>query len=322
MNTQLTVADVRASLSYIVNASNPNDPLFLSYLNRATQRVTNSGKWNGNMEEITIQATELNDSAVGFITLPRRQQSILGVSNRKVPAPTYSQWHQYIENGPGRLDPTWNYMGMLVDCGDGWPSQRIIPEGTSVTLRFQISNPLDANKTVRLFGIKDNKRIFSDDGEGVALITAFPFADTTQLFDKLTGVQKIQMIGDQSLHTVDGATVYQIGEYEPTETRPCYHRYQTNVIPEHETDRAFKILAQRRYVPLVAETDWVIPGNMEALEAALRAQQKADSYQQADALALWSEAYSVLNQETRAQRGAAKVPIENSSLFSNMGHAI
>jgi len=322
VNTQINVADARRYLYSIVNQSNPNDVLFLQYLNRACQRMTNSGKWLGSIDEITIQPTEINDSLIGFVTLDRRHQSILGTNFRWCPAPVYSQWHKYTENGPGWVDPTWSYGGSLIDCGDGWPSQRVITEGTSPTLRFEISNPLDAGKIVRLFGKKDNKTIFSSDGEGVQLVTAFPFADTTQTFDKLTGIQKVQMLGNQTLHTVDGATVYQIGEYEPTETRPCYHRYQTNILPTTGENRAIKILAQRRWVELVAETDWVIPGNLEALDSALRAQQQQDTYQTAAALALWGECYSILNQEARAQRGAAQVPVANGSMFADMGHAV
>ena len=258
MQTQLNVADARANLYSIVDASNPNNPIFLQLLNKGTKKMTDSGKWLGAIEAITITPTEINDSALGFITLPRRYQSILGTNFQRVPAPTYSQWHQYTENGPGWIDATWSYGGMLIDCGDGWPSQRVITEGTSPNLRFEISNPADAGKTVRFFGMKDNRRIFSADGEGIALTTVFPSAQTAQTFDKLTGIQKDEMIGNQNLYTVDGATVYQIGEYEPTETRPCYHRYQTNIIPTTGDDRVIKILAQRRWIKLVAETDWVI----------------------------------------------------------------
>jgi hypothetical protein len=124
------------------------------------------------------------------------------------------------------------------------------------------------------------------------------------------------MLYPWTLSVVNGSTVTQIGTYYPGETRPTYHRYQTGV-----TSDPIQTLCYRRFIPLVAETDWVVPGNLSALRYGL----KALAFERAGQLDLASAAFTTalafLNQEAKASRGgAAGVP--NLRFFGVRGRSI
>jgi hypothetical protein len=114
---------------------------------------------------------------------------------------------------------------------------------------------------------------------------------------------------------VNGATVTQIGRYYPSETRPTYRRYQTGT-----TDEAIQTICYRRFIPLVAETDWVMPGNLSALRYGLKALAFERAGQLDLAQASLTTAISYLNQEAKASRGGAIPSLNIHSEFSRGVH--
>lgn len=293
MNTRLTVAD--ASL-FLEQYSGPN---FMPRLNLVLARYTSSGLWNGVCNESFYGS---GTGGLGYITLSRYDESILGVDFCCRPQLVYNQFYQFNPIGIGYVPEDKKGCGSLYDMGDGFVTQRDIT-GTC-TLRLKLEDPADAGKTVRFYGKdEDGKEIYTSAGiKGSTLTTVSPSADTTQLFTSLSGIQFPFFQGYVTLWQVILGVETQIGVYAPGETRPCYRRYKTGIIDDNVPIRLF---CRQRFLPVVAPTDWVIPGNLGALKFGLLAIIHEDAGRLEEGRASWLEGERLLNEELSAIRGSA-----------------
>ena len=182
MDTQLTVADVRAQLCYMVNSENPNDPLFLQYLNEVQQRLVNSGKWKGGI--MTLRYASSPD----FITMPYNYAGALALTYDRFPYPIFTQFHQYVEEGPGKVDEALHWPGILIDLGDGYCTQANIAAPSNIRV---YSSAADDTKKVRIYGNLAGVTVYDSSGnEGEEVTLAHPYVTTTNQFTEITGVTK------------------------------------------------------------------------------------------------------------------------------------
>lgn len=295
MDTRFTVADLRTALYTEVDATDINSSLFLPALNEVAEYFTYSGAWKGNTPKVTIPASD------GFFTLPRWYSSVLTLRYQRVPRPIFSQFYEFSESGPGELLDTESFYGVLADMGDGFVTQSDIT--TAGTLRVTIGGAGDAAKVIRLYGTDASGNVIYDSAgnQGLNLTTANPSADTSQVFATVTGIQApANMTLPWTLSVVNGGVPTQIGSYYPGETRPCYKRYQVG-----KTDEAIHTICRRRFIPLVAETDWVI-GSLRAYRYGLKGLAFEKAGQLAEAQGCFSTAIGFLNDEAKASRGGAR----------------
>lgn len=313
MNTRLTVADVRAQLWQLADPNDINSPKFLQMLNEVSEKLIYSGKWKGSTIQISF------DSSSGFITLPAEHYSVMAMTYNRCPGRTFTQYHGYQENGPGNLKDTLHWPGILLEVGDGFVTQTDIPSGTSGTLRITLSNAADATKEFRLYGTDASNNVIYDLAtgvEGVPVTGANPTVDTTQVFGNVTGIQAPDGLkGTWTLSYVVAGVPTQIGAYYPWETRPMYTRYQTGV-----AEKTIRILCQRRFRLMKAETDWVIPGNLAALKEAFRSLNYLDGSDDEKAAACFNRALFWLNNEAKAFRAGASTPMNFDLWGINAGN--
>jgi hypothetical protein len=307
MDSRLTVADCRAALYNEVDATDVYSSLFLPRLNEVCERFMLSGKWKGMVVRLTLPASQ------GFVTLPRNFQNILVHRYKKIPGPMFTHYHEFSVAGPGEVDSAFAYPGFLIDMGDGFATQADIETAGTATLAPDSVD--DVGKVIRLFGEDENgNEIFDSDGlRGINVTLALPSVTTTQQFSRITGITAPQNIVGYWTLSVSGD---QIGSYAPGETRPRYRRYQTGV-----TEDNIEVLAQRRYVPMVSESDWVIPGNLTALRYGFQAMQYESAAQLQEAQAVFARGLAFLNQEARLSRGGAN-PTLNIRFFGVRGPTI
>jgi len=297
MNTRLTVLDVQNAIGALFPTSD-----FIPFLNQALDQLTQSGRWKGSLIYVEF------DSSNGFITLPYEYSSILGVNLDDWTPPVFSQFHRYIESGPGRLDETKPTPGFLEDMGDGFATLVNIPTDGS-TLRVVIGDLADANKTIRFYGSYQGKQIFDTTGVGFNFTPNAITTDGVTPMDTITGIKfPVSATGSPTyqwpiyLYSVaPDTTATLLGIYYPPDIRPSYHRYQTGT-----TTKAIRCLCQRRFIPVYQTTDWVFPGSLRAVKAAMQAVQCEDSNNYDQAAPLWNIAYDSLNKMTHSGRGAAK----------------
>lgn len=311
MSSQLTRGMVRAQLYSYVDPSNPNSPLFDQRLNEVIERFTNSGTWKG----CIVEAVFPTDTD-GRIVLPYYIDSILAGTLRGVPAPVYTTFHMFTEVGPGYILPN-NQTGIpFFDLGDKFPTETEIPAGSYGVLRTTISDAGDVGKVNRYFGLDENgDEIFDAEGNrGEQVILANPTVDTVNQFSRVTGVQKQESLGMETLAWMDGATPTTLSTYYPTETVPLRHAYQIGTVNEDPTyaEKTLACLCRRRYVPLTADTDFVIPGNLGAIKfglLALNAESAPADNMRETAKRYWADAYQLLDQQHKATRGGARSAI-------------
>lgn len=307
MDTQITVADARARLYREVDAANINSPVFVSALNEAIERLTNSGLWKSSIEYVRIPA-----STKKFFTLPRQYASALSLRYRGLPQMMFTQFYPFSVSGAGQRDDAddWKYFNsVMVDLGDGFVTQDDIV--TPGPLRVAIDNATDAGKAIRLFGTDVNDRpIYDSMGRaGIEVLTVNPVVTTTQIFKTVTGIQAPAMVRPWLLSVVNNSIVTQLGVYQPGETRPMYKRYGIGT-----RDDVIECLAARRYIPVVNESDWVFPGNISALRYALQMLAFEAAGQQAEAQGAWQGALGFLNDEARYARGGAQPSVNIISI--------
>lgn len=310
MESRLTVADCRAALYKEVDATDVYSSEFLPKLNEACERFMLSGKWKGMVIKLALPASQ------GFVTLPRFVQTLLVQRYKGYPGPMFTHYYEFSINGPGEVNDQYAYPGMLIDMGDGFCTQADIE--TAGTLRLTPGSVDDAGKVIRLYGEDENgEEIFDADGvRGLNVTLAMPSVTTTQQFSKVTGITAPQnIVAYWTLSVFNNPTLTEIGQYAPGETRPRYRRYQTG-----KTEDTIEVLAQRRFVPAVAESDWVVPGNLTALRYGLQALRYEDAAQLQEAQAVFSRGLAFLNQEVRLSRGGAQ-PTLNLKFFGVRGRS-
>jgi len=299
MNTQLTVADVRQQLE-----PQFGEQSFLQILNEVCERITKSGKWNGAILEVDFPSSD------GFITLPYEFESVLAMTYNRMPALTYTQFHTYTINGPGEIQDTLNWPGVLIDMGDGFATQSDI--STDGVLKVA-TNAADDGKQIRIFGNNAGVEVFDNDGLAGELVTCTaPFVNTTNSFSQITGIQATP---DPSTVMQRAWSLYDAGSnllssYYPGESRPSYRRYKTG-----QADEAIRLICQRRFIRMRNESDWVIPGNIPALRAGFWAWKFEDGSDSDKAEQNWSRCINLLNQEAKYSRGGG-IP---STSFINWG---
>lgn len=256
MDSIITLADARVQLARFGYTSAE----FLRKLNRASEFYLESDVYTDIFSIVEF------DSSTGSITIPRCYGRAIGVQDDDLNKPIVNQQVEWFECGIGRQDPSRMTLDGLIDQGSHFCTQSDVlvddVEQTG-TLRVKVNDVADRTKTWRFDG-KDGSgnRVFSATGSlGVGLTLAAASGDTTQLFKEVQGIQAPVTVAFWTLWKVISGVETQIGRYEPGETRPRYVRYRTRV-----TDRPIRVFCYRKYVPLVSETDWVHPDNVNANE--------------------------------------------------------
>lgn len=290
---------------------NPNSELFLPTLNQADERIINSGQWKNMFVGVDYYST------TGYITLPRRCESIVGITRVNAPTVPFARMQEFMTSGPGFLDDTTADLRMIIDQCD------VCTQEVQTTIgypRLTISSTQDVGQVVRVYGNDaDGNPVFDTDGiEGIPLTLANPTVTaSTEMF--VTQIVKPITVGNVTLSVVVSGTPTTLSVYEPSETNPIYRRYKVGTIAARDDDKpVFRCLCKRRFVRLVQETDLVWPDNIGALKFAMKAvqleQTGADELQESELF--WQKCYQVLNQGLKQNRGAIRPKMAIDWTFS------
>lgn len=288
--------------------SDPNSTDFAPAINQVSERLVQSGKWQGNMEKVVFGVAP----TVGYITLPPHMVALLGGGFDIWPgAPIWSQFHEFMECGPGTWDQNFIWPYQFIDAGDQYATQYdVVAPGV---LRVY-SAAADNGLKVRLSGIDKNTGYPVTDSNGVdgeEVTLAFPFVQTTHHFSTVSSVKKPLTKNIINLWVLpdDGSALYQIGTYQTVETVPQYHRYLVGNVQIINNAPAIRTLCQRRYFPVQAETDLVYPPSIGAFKYGLQALNYEDLNRNVDAGQQWDYAIKIMNNQTHATRGGARIEL-------------
>ena len=297
----MILSQVRQLLHQHVSPDGPNSIQIPARVNELCERFFVSGKWKGMLVEATLDAAE------GYVTLPRRCESILGITVQKTPRTPFGRWYTFSPGGPGEVDLS-AYSGpdVVVDLGDGFCTYKDSPyESFRVRVKVPNATDRDNGNYVIVKGLdSDGKVVHDTDGsEGLRIDLATSQNTTSQYFSSITAVIKSPTLGYLTLWAVDSSNnETQIGDYEPGETNISYRRYRVTRGDTSETP-VVRALCKRRYVPVVSENDEVIPGNMGALKLGIISLKYEDTNDLERSNEYFTKALSLLNAELREQRG-------------------
>lgn len=303
MPSDLTVAEARVQLGSVADPSGLKPELFLPLLNRASEAIINEGQWKGLLGEVNF------NSSTGFITLPRRWESVVADRLCCGAPPVLGRYHEFNAYGPSYFSNLEWKLGCLIDQGE-WPTQ--VYQAEALPLRLTIANANDAGKIVRLYGVDENGDvIFDSDGvEGVEYTLVSPTVTTSENI-LLTNITKPLTKGSVTISSVDGATVTGLSTYEPTEINPLYRRYKIGTYEVRDDgEPVVRTLCKRRFIKLVYETDPVFPANLRALRFAMNAcKLEADgAYEVGSSVPYWQQCFTELNASLRQARGSIRTP--------------
>lgn len=309
MSSQTTVLDARRELAWLVDGNDPYHPDFIRRLNRARQQMIDSGKWRGCKQQVVFEVTG------DHFTLPHFLDSVLGVSVDGVPQVVFSESYRYALAGPGDVSRNHPCDGVLVDGGDQWPSSVDHNEGEY--LRITLSDPDDIGSVFRIYGTDASSglRLIDPNGiDGMEIEMVSGTYTTAQTIGKFTGFQKLPTKGRVTVSSWDGSVEEVLQVYEPSETRPRYHRYY---IPNSSTTRSVSCLCKVRYTPVTCDADFVIPGNLSALMLGMQAVelQEVRNYQESNIA--WGMCYGVLDREYTSYIGSAMPTMDIIGPFQN-----
>lgn len=233
--------------------------------------------------------------------------SIIGVTINRVPVAVFGELNQYVECGPGTLDFSKPGRWSLTSLGDQFCTTTDHIAGQQ--LQFRLSNPADAGLTFRIFGEDVNGQdIYDTNGSpGQNLTTVNPVATFPTALNTFNGLQKPATKGSVSVYSWNGSVATLLSVYEPWETRPHYSRYGTGT---YDSTKPIGCLCRKRYYPLVSDTDFCDPGNINGLQAAIQAIDCSQSRNFDEAKMAWGECYRVLNDEVRSLRGKAQPSVQ------------
>jgi len=312
-DTQTTLGIARAALYSLISPDDPNDPSVAATINLAASRLLNSGKYKGCLSNVVFPTG--NDRLRDYVTLPSHLISIEGADIWDCPVAVWSQFHQFVETGPGRIedlenadgtpsDASRNWCDLMTDAQDGWATFLNIPNGVSGYIRLEPQNAGDVGKAFHIDGLGDDGRdIYGTTGKrGIDGTLAYPHVDTTIKFREVTSFQKVRTIGYIKASVLIDGVPFQISDYSPYDIVPVYHRYRVGRV-----SKPVRAICKRRHQDALEETDLIYPGDISALQLMIqqiRSEQALD-YPLAAAGKQMSKDW--LDDVSRATRGKAQI---------------
>ncbi len=299
----LTLSDAKNSrISVAINIA-PTDPRFIHYLNEAVERLIPLGHWQGTTGRYRIQ---VNSTA---LTLPPQLVTLEGIAMNGTPLPLRDRVYEFVGAGPGPQADSDYTLDQVIERGTACVFADIV--GTDKKLNVMCDVDLDVGKEIRLLGYDaDGNWIRTKvsgayvDGEPVLLSTT-PGITSSNIFSAITGIQCPSTLEGQwwlsEVSTVDGSARI-IGRYQYWETLPEYKRY---LIPFSGTDAStVECIGKHRFIPVKADTDYLIVGSRGALKLACMALRAEDDHLFSEANLMWARAVAILDAELGHATGA------------------
>lgn len=319
----LTLGEAKTSRIKRVAGVCPDSEDFLEILNDATRELMRAGNWWGTVKRATFC---VYDSCLVF---PRYVGTLLAFNRGNHSIPPKNHWYGFDDvlpedvrhwNSARHGNERCNCSGNIAAVDFGTVSVfNQIPCLNDRFVRFYIVEPLDAGKTITIFGIDGNGQTIRStrpDGtvqEGLVLTFAIPFVESPMLVRRLDRVIKDVTSGPVFGYQFDGNTLYNMAEYQPSETLPEYRFSKVTGRMHHHNHGSscgatqISALVKLKFIPVANDGDLVGIDNVDALAIAVQSLKTSDAYDSGSAENLMARAIHKLNQDLRD-----KLPIEQT----------
>lgn len=304
-----TLGDLRRSrIPESINIG-PRDTRFAAYINEATQRLINKGRWWGTIQKYAFSATS------GEITLPRQIATVESVALSHCPVPVRDMLYEFIDNSWGtRSDESGTveaiYRGRFPLYSD------IVPKNKKVVVQCDLASDADVvghSSKVLILGYDDDGNWIRTSQGGVVMdgeVLAFaqsPGTTSTSNFSVVTDIQVQQTMDGQwwlyELNLLD-MTSRLVGQYQYDDARPSFARYLFPSIGT--TSTLVECLVKLDFIPVVNDSDYCLIGNVPALKQECMAVKAMEENRYTDAEGLEAKAIQILNEELDSYLGVGR----------------
>lgn len=296
-----TLGDVRGELARVAGAvgMQRTDPRIINLLNAAIEELLSEAEWPSTIDRVDFRVYG------GCITLPGPYERILYTKVNNVRMQMQSPWFEWVGLGPdliqdtpidpNQIDRLFQLEGVLdqdeVVLFKDIPSPTLgtfynlmiasttdetyLTAGTSMSAG---SAPISTLPSVIVQGLDGNGNWIRTDDNGTFIdgvkfqLTAgssiISTATSTQDFSKIINVIKPVTRYPLNVYmTPIGQSVFtQIGQWAALETVPRYRRYRIHGL-DHDKQYCVSTRITRRFVPVAADNDVLLIGNLPALKA-------------------------------------------------------
>lgn len=302
----------RAIYKLIENGVCPTNAAVVDRINEAQERLLAKGKWYNMKERYCFCAYD------GCVTLPRNLESILAIHIDKQPVRIQSQWYEFIDSGAGIDDCNCCGINSPIDRGNVSLFRDICGDKY---IRVYCDVNEDTTSRILIKGYDtDGNRVMTNymgswiDGEYISLAPPYPKV-STKVYSSIETVIKDVTKGYVRLYQYDATTATQsaIAIYAPDEEYPVYRRYKIPSLSYNcetgATDNPSQVtlLAKKRFIPAVNDTDDLLITNIGALKNMIIAIVKEENGEEQSAQNYENRAERILNEELKNYRGGEQI---------------
>jgi len=333
-----TFAQWKRSSGINVLGNCANSPQGVQKLNDGIERLMQLGDWSGLI--VPIQVCTWGGCAV----LPRYVGQVrkINVCNRPMAVKSFWETFQprdcnynFALGWGGGAGAWWGNSWLGRYCGAQCTAlnygmtqflQNIQGEGRLVRAYPRCN--ADIGSTVTIFGIDDNGNPLhtrdADDNysDGIVLTLAKPFVSTSVFVRRIDRIIKdeTQCIVDVYGYDATNDVLETIGHYEPSELVPEYTRVQIQTGCNNSCNGVKSVMAlvKLRFVPVVADTDFVILNNTSALKAIIQSNAYSEEGNLDAADQFEQKAIRILNRQLSDDFPLSEIPTQIAT-FSNTG---
>lgn len=333
MPSRLTFSTVlNSTLPQAIGQCAQNRTDIVAFINEAQQRLIadplapDEGWWGGWVTMLfTLQVT----GHIAYVRTPQEIARIIVLDVCDRPRFIRNGFYEYLQFGTGHRPK-----GCSNNCCDTMqafdrpnvPTLVDFPTNAPQKIRVYPTDAADVGKRVIVQGPDQNGiPVLGTDvatgvsNQGETLILQFPFTDSLNTFQDVTGLLKDVTKGFVRIFTVDPTTHAQVSlsSMDPNETTASYRQYLFAGLPDHCCNRpsgSVQVVAQCRldFQPVAADTDYLIIQNLPALKEECQAiKYSTQDSQQSPALEAkhHAKAISLLNGELDLYEGKVRTAI-------------
>lgn len=250
----------------------PTDSRFYSFLNEATQRLLQRGKFWGTYGRYRIAVTSQ------LMSLPPQIDTLEKVAISQQVTPLHDAIYEFLEFGWGTRDetcPNGSGINEVIERGSFPTMVDVQAPGDQLTLKCDLLS--DVGKTVLVLGydtstppnwIRTQVSGVWQDGEVCSMAQGAGYPSLNG-FSRITGVQPLYDMDGQWWIYQGGINGTLLSNYQWWEKSPIYKRYLIPFV--NSTFTTVDAIGKLAFIPVAKTTDYPVVQNMAALKLAARA---------------------------------------------------
>lgn len=316
---KISLADARPTIARILGVCS-TDSRIPEVLNEAVERLITRGRWLG-----TYARYRICQGGCGAITWPRQIEAIEAFAICQTPGIVRNQWFEFLSNGPGIMEGDENWSYTLIDRGEAIAFDDVIGSNKKLKVYADVAEAADAKLFVQYYDENanwvrtQNADTTWNNGEYITISTTPQYSSKIVLQGGWVGVQKPVTNGVVRVYEYDtvAGTQRPLAIYEPDETRPIYRRSlipgldQFSACDDSSTgcaNRTVTVMAKLKFIPVSADTDLLMIGNLSALKDMVQSILKRERNLFDEAMAYEASAINELQKELQSYMGSGAVP--------------